>query len=268
MRAVTSLNLALVQSATYWHDPERNRAHFQALFAHVNPDTDLVILPEMFTTGFTMASAEVAEPIDGATTQWLQRVAADNAMAVCGSIVVRAGERDFRNRLLFADPAGVVHTYDKRHLFRMADEHHHYAAGDRRLVIEYRGWRICPMICYDLRFPVFFRNRRDIDLYMCVANWPAPRASQWRTLLAARAIENQCFVAAVNIVGVDGNGVAYAGDSLVIDPTGTVLADAGDEARVISARVDLDTLSEYRRVFPAWRDADAFELTVEPEGDE
>ncbi|MEE4382887.1 MAG: amidohydrolase [Pseudomonadales bacterium] len=256
------LSLALLQTATHWHDPAANRAHFDGLLRDLaGGGVDLVVLPEMFSTGFTMASTEVAETMDGPTVAWLRERARDLDAGVCGSVVIEDGGRHY-NRFLLALPDGALHHYDKRHLFRMAGEHEHYAPGTRRLVVPFRDWRICPQVCYDLRFPVFSRNRDDYDLLLYVANWPAPRAEQWRALLTARAIENQCWLAAVNLVGRDGNGVEYAGGSGIWDPLGGNRAFGAGSAQTIRLRLEAGPLEALRRDFPAWRDADRF--TLEP----
>lgn len=262
-----SLTLALIQTATRWHDPEANQRLFHDWFDKVPPDSDVVMLPEMFSTGFTMSSREVAEPMTGPTVEWLQGEAARLNKVLCGSVVIKEKGRYF-NRFLWVTPQGITQSYDKRHRFRMAGEHEHYAAGERRLVFEHAGWRICPMVCYDLRFPVFFRSRGDYDLVLCVANWPAARQQAWDTLVRARAIENQSFLAAVNIVGRDGNGVDYSGGSVVVDPEGRTLTAAGSDEGVFTATIEKTALDAYRQQFPAWQDADDFTLNEDTRNDE
>ena len=253
------LRVTLVQTDLAWRDPAENRrrlaAHFRGLAGH----TDLVVLPEMFSTGFCMDSAALAEPMDGPTVGWMREEAAATGCAIAGSLIVRDGDRH-HNRLVWARPDGTLAHYDKRHLFRMAGEQDHYAAGDARLVVEHRGWRICPMVCYDLRFPVWSRSRGDYDLLLYVANWPARRAHAWNSLLRARAIENLSYVAAVNRIGRDGNGATYAGDSVVLDFLGQPISSEGGGDRVETAVLDLESLRSYRASFPAHLDADAFEL--------
>jgi len=178
---------------------------------------------------------------------------------ITGSLIVRDQGRHF-NRLVWARPDGSLAHYDKRHLFRMAGEHEHFAAGERREIIGLKGWRICPLICYDLRFPVWSRGANDFDLLLYVANWPAARRSAWQALLPARAVENQCYVAGVNRIGVDGAGIAYAGDSSVHDYLGQALADLGAAAGHRTVTLSHDALHRYREKFPAWRDADPFQL--------
>ena len=256
-----ALNVALVQVATHWHDPAANRDLFDAMFAEVEPATDLIVLPEMLSTGFTMASREVAETMDGDTVAWLRRRAAERQVAIAGSVVIHDAGRYF-NRLVWMPPDGRETVYDKRHLFRMAGEHEHYAAGDRRVNVQLGDWRIRLAVCYDLRFPVWLRSTGDYDALLCVANWPAARQTAWHTLLRARAVENQCYTIAVNRVGRDGNDVEYGGGSAVYGPEGETLAEVfGDEA-IVTASIELDGLRDYRNRFPAWRDADVFAVDV------
>lgn len=254
------LTVSLIQTATCWHDPAANRDRFDRWFAEVPAEADLVVLPEMFATGFTMAPAEVAEPMDGATMTWLRAAASRLGKTVCGSLVIAEDGRHF-NRFVWATPAGTVATYDKRHRFRMAGEHQHYAAGDRRCVVEAGGWRILLGVCYDLRFPVWLRNRNDYDALLVVANWPAARQAAWNALLRARAIENQAYAIGVNIVGRDGNGVEYTGGSAVYDPEARALIEAGDAEGLFTTVLDGAWLADYRRRFPAWQDADDFSLS-------
>jgi predicted amidohydrolase len=255
----THLRVTLVQTELAWQDPAANRhrlaAHFRGLVGH----TDLVVLPEMFSTGFSMAAAELAEDMDGPTVDWMREEAAALGCVIAGSLIVRDGGRCY-NRLVWARPDGSLEHYDKRHLFRLAGEQEHYAAGTRRLVVALKGWRVCPMICYDLRFPVWSRSRGDYDLLLYVANWPQRRALAWSTLLRARAIENQSYVVGVNRIGKDGNGTTYAGDSVAVDFLGQPLSSEGGGDRVETAVLDLESLRAYRESFPAHLDADRFEL--------
>lgn len=253
------LNIILVQESLDWHDPAANRGRLAARLARLDAPTDLIVLPEMFTTGFTMDPAAPVEPDAGPTHDWLREQAAATGAVVAGSVRHAAAD-GLRNRLLWARPDGTMAHYDKRHLFRMADEHRAYQAGDRRVVVAVGGWRVCLQICYDLRFPVWCRNRDDYDLLLFVANWPAARRDHWRTLLRARAIENLSFVAGVNRVGTDGNGIAYRGDSVLIDPEGQVRVDAGDATGLFRCTLAARELEACRTRFPAHRDADDFEL--------
>lgn len=257
-----NLRVTLIQCELHWHDAEANREQFEQLFAGLQGNTDLIILPEMFTTGFTMEPEALAEPADGETVQWMLAQAAKLDAAIVGSTMVKVGA-GYRNRMVFATPEGELHHYDKRHLFRMGGEHNHYEAGAERVIVNYRGWRIMPQICYDLRFPVFCRNRNDYDLLIYVANWPKPRRNPWRTLLQARALENQCYVAGVNRIGTDGKGLEYSGDSLMVDFTGEIAIDGGTEELLVATRtLDRSALDTFRDNFPAWMDADRFDLKL------
>ena len=253
------LTFCLIQTATRWHDAAANRVHFDGLFNSVPAKADVLVLPEMFNSGFTMAADEVAETMTGSTVQWMQEAARSLQKVVCGSMAIRDNESVF-NRFLWVMPDGGMTHYDKRHCFRMADEHLHYASGDERIVIEYRGWRICPIVCYDLRFPVWCRNRNDYDTLLCVANWPLARRAAWNTLLRARAIENQCYSVAVNIVGTDGNGVEYGGGSAAYAPDGAVMLERFDDAVLATVTLDAAPLERLREDFPVWQDADRFRL--------
>ena len=253
------LRLALVQTDLAWHDAQANRARFAALLEQ-SRGADLVILPEMFTTGFSMESAALAEPEEGATQAWLREQAERLQAVVTGTLIIQAADGSYRNRLLWAQPDGQVRHYDKRHLFRMAGEHEHFAPGTEQALFEVKGWRVRPLICYDLRFPVWSRDPQGTDLLLYTANWPAARRNAWNRLLPARAIENLCYVAAVNRVGTDGHGYPYSGDSQVLDFLGDSLLDAGEGDGVFQISLNADKLARFRERFPAWRDADAFEL--------
>lgn len=269
---MNNLRISLVQGATRWRDPAANRLYYGDLIAPLHGVTDLVLLPETFTSGFSNDAIDDAETMDGPTVEWIKAQAKQLDAAVCGSVQLRtdagAGSSQVFNRLLFATPDGGLQTYDKRHLFRYAKEHERYAAGSDRLTVEWRGWRICPLVCYDLRFPVFSRNRFDVerkgqldyDLLLYVANWPSARAYPWKTLLRARAIENLCFVAGLNRVGADGNGLHYAGDSAVIDFLGKPISECADEEVVSTTTLQAAELAAHREGFPAMLDGDAFTL--------
>ncbi|MCP8463396.1 amidohydrolase [Pseudomonas sp. ZM23] len=255
------LKLALVQTTLVWHDAKANRERFDALLENAR-GADLVILPEMFTTGFSMDSEALAEAEEGETYTWLRGQAAKLDAVVCGSVIIRAADGSHRNRLLWARPDGEVQHYDKRHLFRMAGEHKHYTPGEQQVLLEWKGWRIRPLVCYDLRFPVWSRDAQDTDLLLYTANWPAARRQHWNRLLPARAIENLCYVAAVNRVGEDGKGHAYSGDSQVLDFQGDSLLAAGDADGVFHISLSAAELAAYRERFPANLDADRF--SIEP----
>ena len=263
------LRIALIQRELVWESPAANRDQFSADIAALDCGTDLVVLPEMFTTGFSMAAEKIAENGAETTLPWLSTLAAEQGVAITGSLAVRDRGRVY-NRLLFATPDGEHRAYDKRHLFRMSGEDQHYTPGSDKLIVEWRGWRICPMVCYDLRFPVWTRNQRsalpgedtrgEYDLLLFVANWPAKRRFQWRQLLIARAIENQSYCIGLNRVGSDGNGQDYSGDSLVLAADGKMLLDCEDKSGVFSARLDYQAMARYRSKFPCYKDADSFQL--------
>ena len=260
MRDQTSLpdlRLAIVQGPLQWHDVAANLSYFAELLEQTQP-VDLVLLPEMFNTGFTMESAAQAEPANGSTTQWLLQHAQRLNAVVCGSLIVQVGADDYRNRLIWARPDGSLAFYDKRHLFRMAGEHHHFTAGTEQLQVELKGWRIRPLICYDLRFPVWSRDAQHTDLLFYLASWPAARRTAWTRLLPARAIENLCYVAGVNRTGTDQQGYAYSGDSQVLDFMGDTLLDAADQDGVFYTLLQADALSRFKQRFPAYLDADTF----------
>ncbi len=253
------LSVTLVQADLAWLDPPANRRRLDALIAAHEERGSLVVLPEMFATGFTLEPAPCAETMDGESVAWLAATARRHGVTLCGSLVIRDGSR-FHNRLVWMPPDGAMRWYDKRHLFRMAGEHERYSPGHERVVTMLDGWRVCPLICYDLRFPVWSRGADAFDLQLYVANWPAARRSAWRALLPARAVENQCYAIGVNRTGTDGNTIAYCGDSLVADHLGNIVADLGDGERVVTVRLDAAALLRYRAKFPAWQDADAFRL--------
>jgi predicted amidohydrolase len=256
-----SFRVSLVQQPLAWNDPAANRALFAQLLAPLAGTTDLVVLPEMFTTGFTMKPEEFAEAADGPTRAWLLEQARILDAAVGGSVAVNDNGRYF-NRFMLAMPQGLTYWYDKRHLFRMGGEHRHYSAGSHALIIEWRGLRLCPLVCYDLRFPVWSRRRPelDYDLVIYAANWPAPRRSAWSALLRARAIENQAYCIGVNRVGEDGGGNTYVGDSVALDFMGQPLVELLDNPQVITVPLDIEAVRAWRDKFPAHRDADAFTL--------
>jgi len=254
------LNVALVQTTLYWENPTANLAMLEEKIAQITQPVDLIVLPEMFTTGFTMNPAAVAEPMNLTTFKWLRQMAAQTGAVVTGSYVVNEHGK-FYNRLVWMQPDGVFDTYDKRHLFRMGNEHAFYTAGTSRVIKEWKGWRICPLICYDLRFPVWSRNvNLEYDLLLYVANWPAVRRHVWNTLLEARAIENGSYVVGVNRVGNDGNGIAHTGDSALIDFKGEVLLRKSDEEGIFIQTLQKEQLVTFREHFPAHLDADAFEI--------
>ena len=260
LNQLADLELALIQTELAWQDPAANRAHFEPLLEQAR-GSDLVVLPEMFSTGFSMDSAALAEPEEGPTSQWLREQAHALQAVVTGSLIIQAADGSYRNRLLWARPDGTLAHYDKRHLFRMAGEHKHYSAGEQQVLLEVKGWQVRPLICYDLRFPVWSRDPQGTDLLLYTANWPAARRTHWNRLLPARAIENLCYVAAVNRIGEDGKGYAYSGDSQVLDFQGEPLLAPGAAAGVFRVTLMAAELAAYRQRFPAHLDADSFSLT-------
>lgn len=262
-----NLRVSIVQGETRWHDPAGNRAYYGKLIAPLHGSTDLVVLPETFTSGFSNEAIGNAETMGGPTVEWMREQALRLDAAVTGSVQLRTDAGVF-NRMLFATPDGGLVHYDKRHLFSYAKEHERYAAGHERVVVDWKGWRILLQVCYDLRFPVFSRNRfdaaqagqADYDLALYVANWPSARSYPWKTLLRARAIENLCYVVGVNRVGNDGNGLHYSGDSAVIDFLGHPLSEAADAEVVSTMLLQAAPLLEHRARFPALLDADGFSL--------
>lgn len=252
------LKLSLIQSEIVPNDPEANLAGYEPQL-EASRGSDLVILPEVFTTGFSASARDFAEQEGGRAYAWLARWADSLQAVVTGSVVVREGDAYF-NRLVWMPPGGHYRQYDKRHLFRMAGEHKRYSMGQERLLVELKGWRILPLVCYDLRFPVWSRNRNDYDLALFVANWPAARSLHWRRLLQARAIENLSFVAGVNRIGEDEKAQHYSGDSAIYGPAGETLLDMEDRSGCASAILSAERLNNYREAFPAHLDADSFEL--------
>ena len=260
---MSTLHVSLVQQPLLWQDAPGNRKHFEHLLRPLAGKTDLVVLPETFTTGFSMDVERLGEPADGQSVQWLQRQAAALDAAITGSVITQAGGH-YYNRLLWVTPDQQVRHYDKRHLFRMGAEHAHFTPGREAWSVAWRGLRVCPLICYDLRFPVYSRRRAqlDYDLLLYVANWPAPRADAWRALLPARAIENQAYVVGVNRIGTDGTNLSYAGDSMAVDFRGRSLAQAGEQPGVITVALSAEPLQSFREKFPAHLDADRFSLDL------
>lgn len=257
------LTVTLIQTTLDWQDAAANRTRFADLIAGIDGSTDLIVLPEMFTTGFTMNSVSQAETMHGETLAWMSRMARDRNTTLCGSLII-ADDSRYTNRLIWMPPNAPPAVYDKRHLFRMAGEHEHFTPGRGRLIVRLGDWRVCPLVCYDLRFPVFSRGVDEFDLLLYVANWPAPRRSAWRTLLPARAVENLCYAAGVNRIGTDGNAVAYAGDSMIVDYFGNSIVDCDDREHVVTTRLDAAALLRYRKKFPAHLDADRFRIDDPP----
>ncbi|MCB1644182.1 MAG: amidohydrolase [Pseudomonadales bacterium] len=262
-----SLTLTLVQTALVWEDKAANLAHFDELLAAPEP-SDLIVLPEMFTTGFSMNSASLAEPMSGESVQWMRRLAIRLERRVTGSLIIRDQDRCV-NRLVLMSPDGSIQFYDKKHLFRMSEENNNYSAGAEPLTVQINDFTVSFQICYDLRFPVWLRNRtgpassprHSYDLLLFVANWPAARREHWRTLLQARAIENLSYVVGVNRIG-EGNAIDYSGDTLAVDFNGQLLCDLQNREEVCTVTLDHQPLRQYRNTFPAWKDADPFDLAT------
>lgn len=254
------IRVALIQSELVWQDSVANHLQLEQQIRQ-HQDVQLFVLPEMFNSGFSMDSAGIAETMEGLTVQWMQRQARLSGAALCGSVAIAEHGKIF-NRFLFVTPDAKVQFYDKRHLFRMGGEPEQYQAGTERVVVSYLGFRFCLQVCYDLRFPVFARNQQDYDVLIYVANWPEPRRQVWRTLLQARAIENQAYVLGCNRIGSDGNGLNYSGDSLVVDYLGQIQTELVVGQRgVLVAELNLIALQQFKQKFPAYLDADAFVLT-------
>ena len=260
------LRITLIQSPLYWQDPVANLAMFEEKISALEGAQDIILLPEMFTTGFTMNARDFSEPMNLTTFRWMKFQAKKTKAVIAGSFIVRENNQYF-NRFLWMQPDGSHASYDKRHLFRMAGEDKVYAPGSDRVIVEWEGWRICPLVCYDLRFPVWSRNvydpeyeKMDFDVLLYVANWPAPRHEAWSGLLKARAIENVCYCAGVNRVGEDGNGIQYAGGSSGFDMKGQELGNLAQKEGFMQLVLSAEALTRYRTKFPAHLDADRFEI--------
>ncbi len=260
---MSALKVVALQVDLAWEAAAENRAYFEQQFEEIavqNPD--LLVLPEMFTTGFSKQPQKLAETMEGTTISWMQSCAKKHHFLLTGSLIIKENA-NYYNRQVFAFPDGGLQYYDKRHLFRMGEEHKHYTAGNKRIVINYKGWRILPQICYDLRFPVWARNRNDYDLLLYIANFPASRRQVWNTLLLARAIENQCYVVGCNRIGIDGEGLHYTGDSQILSPKGEILVQAETgKPCAPSYSLSLDELQAFRKKFPVHLDADDFQVEV------
>ncbi|MCU4165627.1 amidohydrolase [Carboxylicivirga caseinilyticus] len=253
------LNVALVQHDIVWENTKENLTNLDGLLDGLDTNVDLVVLPEMFHAGFTMNPQNVAQSFSDEVLSWMKNKAQDLKVCLIGSVVF-TNEEKFFNRLFVFYPDGKFKYYDKRHLFGIGGENELYEAGQERLIFEYKGWKICPLICYDLRFPVWSRNTVDYDLLIYVANWPQPRREVWSVLLRSRSIENQCFVVGVNRVGKDVN-CSYSGDSVVVNPKGSpVLQFEDGQQAVRSIEISKDELIQFRDRFPVWKDRDEFTI--------
>ena len=254
------LKIALIQADLIWQQAVKNRTKFQKVIAQLPADTDLIVLPEMFSTGFGMQPQKIAETMQGETVKWLQKTAIEKQAAITGSVVI-VENNNYYNRLLFVYPSGEIQFYNKRHLFTLAGEHKAYTAGEERLVVSYKDWNICPLVCYDLRFPVFSRNTNNYDLLLYVANWPKPRITAWDTLLKARAIENICYTVGVNRVGTDANNLTYNGHSAVYDCLGEKIASSKEGVEeVVCITLSKNHVATTRKTLNFLNDKDAFTL--------
>ena len=260
------LKVTLVQTQLQWEDVEKNISMFDGLLNGIKEEPDLIVLPEMFSTGFTM-NTSIAETMNGKSIAWLKEKAKEKNCVITGSLMIRESGKNY-NRMIWMQPTGNFETYDKRHLFRMANEQNHFTAGENKLIVKIKGWNVSPLICYDLRFPVWSRNAAAsrggagwYDLLIYVANWPARRSLAWNTLVPARAVENQSYVIAVNRIGADGYNVDYSGDSSAYNPLGEKLSTIQpNESKHETITLSWKFLQDYREKFPAMLDADDFEI--------
>lgn len=254
------MRITVIQNDIFWEDKQSNFNSLEKIIKPLFNKTDLIVLPEMFNTGFSMNPGRLGENPDSETISWMKKLSVAGNFAVCGSYIVTENGNAF-NRFVFVASETETTSYDKRHLFSMGNEDKYFTSGKNRVIFNYKGFRILPIICYDLRFPVWSRNRNDYDLLICVANWPESRREVWNTLLKARAIENQCFVAGANRVGIDGPGIKYCGDSIILNPRGETLQEAISNAEsVLTTDLSLSELTAFREKFPAWKDADDFSI--------
>ena len=255
----TNLQIAIIQADLIWENATANKVKFDAFFNELK-NVDVIVLPEMFTTGFSMTPKPFAEKMNGETVKWMQHNASELNAAIVGSIIIEE-ENKFYNRMLFVHPSGKIEMYDKRHAFTLAGEHKEYTTGENILIVDFKGWKICPLICYDLRFPVWSRNVENYDVLIYSANWPKPRINAWKTLLKARAIENMSYCIGVNRVGVDANDYQYNGNSIAIDFLGSELTEvAEDTEKIIYATFKKDALKNTRSKLSFLEDKDSFKI--------
>jgi predicted amidohydrolase len=252
------INITLIQSDIIWEDKISNLKNYQEKIDKIE-STDLIILPEMFTTGFSMNPKDISETMNGETIQWMKANASKMNSAICGSIIIEE-EGKYFNRFIWVNPDGSIHQYDKKHLFSFAGENKNYTPGNKKIIIEYKGWKICPLVCYDLRFPVWSRNSEEYDLLIYVANWPTKRKLAWKSLLVARAIENQCYVIGVNRVGKDENNHYYSGESSLINALGETLYINSHVEDVYSTTITKYELNKIRKILPFLNDKDNFKI--------
>lgn len=250
------LIISIIQTDLVWENVAANLANFERKIASIKQPTDLILLPEMFTTGFSMKSEELAESIDGRTMQWMAQQAKKHNAVIAGSLIIKE-KGNYYNRLIWMRPNCSYQSYDKRHLFAMGGEHEHFTAGTERLIVELKGWKICPLVCYDLRFPVWARNTENYDLLLYLANWPIPRITHWQALLKARAIENQCYTVGVNRIGTDAFGNYYSGNSAIIDARGETLFEEAHQTTVYTQKISKKYLEKTRKDLPFLKDIDS-----------
>jgi len=267
---MSSLTLTLIQSNLHWEDKQANLSMFEEKINSIKEKTEIVVLPEMFSTGFSMNPEALAETMDGTTIRWMKKIAAQKRIILTGSVIIKDGS-NFFNRLIWMLPNGEYGCYDKRHLFAYGDEDQHYTSGNKRLIASVKGWKINLLVCYDLRFPVWARQQTqeepEYDLLIYVANWPERRIHAWKTLLQARAIENQCYVVGVNRTGNDGKNIYYSGESMAVNAMGEILYHKVNDEDVFTITLQKDSLEEMRNKFPFWKDADAF-MIINPSNNE
>lgn len=249
-----------IQADLVWEDAAKNRANFENKITGLKEKTDLIVLPEMFTTGFAMQPENLAETMNSNTVSWMLKMAKENNSAICGSIIILEDEK-YYNRFLFVTPSGEIHQYNKRHLFSLAGEHERYQNDNKQVIINYKDWKICPLVCYDLRFPVWSRNTSNYDVLIYVANWPKPRITAWDTLLKARSIENMTYVIGVNRVGTDANGHEYTGNSIVLDELGGEMTPLAENSEaILTTTLSKEKLVASRNKFNFLSDQDDFEI--------
>ena len=253
------MKIALIQSSLLWENPKANRNHFEEKINALTEQVDLIVLPEMFSTGFTMHPEAVFETMEGETILWLQSLAKAKNIAITGSLVIKENN-DFYNRLVFVFPSGEIQFYDKRHLFTLAGEDKVYTSGSQKLIVDYLGWKICPLVCYDLRFPVFARNVEDYDVLVYVANWPKSRIQAWDILLKARSVENLCYTIGVNRTGFDNNNFEHDGHSQAIDFLGNYVLEPQETEGVFIVELNKEKLVEARKKLGFLGDRDCFEF--------
>lgn len=255
-----NLKIAMLQAELVWHNVELNRKNFLEKINQIKEQVDLIILPEMFTTGFSMHPQKIGDTMNGETVNWMRKIASEKDTAIAGSVIIFENN-NFYNRFLFVHPSGEINFYDKRHLFTLAGEDKVYESGKVKLIVNYKGWKICPLVCYDLRFPVWARNVEDYDLLIYVANWPKIRIAAWDTLLKARAIENMCYTVGVNRVGVDANNYEYNGHSAAYDSLGKQLVEMEpNQENTVVITLDKNHISEIRNKLGFLNDRDFFEI--------